>query len=141
MTEHALLEVLGPIRDETLQLFKGGVPDSPHAPKKVVAAASFSGLNFGLSPLRAQIIDFGIAFFANNPPPSLGCPIEFFPVELLFQYPASDKSDVWQLAALMFYTYTERYVFFPGFSVFALLVADIVKFHGPLPDHWRTKFD
>lgn len=142
MTEYDLLGVLGPIKDETLQLRKGPVPRSRHAPKKIVAAASFSGFNFGSASLpRVQIIDFGVAFHTNRPPPTLGCPMQFFPPELLFGYQASDKSDIWQLAAIIFYVYTGCYMFQVGFPIFAHLIAFIIKFHGPLPSHWRDRYD
>ncbi|KAK4151578.1 kinase-like domain-containing protein [Chaetomidium leptoderma] len=141
-TEGHLLEVLGPIKHETLRLRKGPISHSRHAPKKMVAAASFSGLNLGpSSPPSVQIIDFGVAFLTNNPAPTLGCPIEFFPIELLFQCPASVKSDVWQLAAVIFYTYTASYMFQVGFPIFPHLVGFIVQYHGPLPSHWKAKFD
>ena len=74
MTETRLLEVLGPVKEELLRLRKGPVPHSKHGPKKVVAAASFSGLDSS-SLTTVQIIDFGCAFLSNNPPPVLGCPV------------------------------------------------------------------
>jgi serine/threonine protein kinase len=136
------MQVLGPVRDETLRLRKGPVSHSRHAPKKIVAVASFSGLDLGPSLLaRVQIIDFGVAFFTNDPPPTLGCPIELFPIELLFRYPASGKSDIWQLAAIMYYTYTGSYMFQVGFPIFFHLVGYLVQDYGPLPSHWKGKFD
>ena len=88
-----------------------------------------------------QIIDLGVAFLVNDPPPTLGCPIEFFPTELLFQCPASAKSDIWQLAAVMFYAYTGSYLFQVGFPIFFHLVCHLVQDYGPLPSHWKGKFD
>ena len=79
------MQVLGPVKEETLRLRKGLVSHSRHAPKKIVAVASFSGLDLGSSLLaNVQIIDFDVAFLTNDPPPTLGCPIEFFLAELLF---------------------------------------------------------
>lgn len=139
MTESRLLELLGPIEEETLRLRKGPVSHSKHAPKKEVAAASFSGLDSS-SLATAQIIDFGCAFLSSSPPPTLGCPVEFFPPELLFGFPASSKSDIWQLAALVYYASTHQYMFQVGFQIFAHLVAFVVRHHGPVPAHWKGKF-
>ncbi|KAK3298003.1 kinase-like domain-containing protein [Chaetomium fimeti] len=139
MTESYLLELLGPIHDGRLRLREGPVRHSKHGPKRVVAAASFSG--FDISSLTSiRIIDFGCAFLSTSPPPTLGCPVEFFPPELLFGSPASTQSDVWQLAALVYFTYTSSYMFQPGFQVFTLLVAFIVQHYSPVPSHWRGNF-
>jgi serine/threonine protein kinase len=140
MTESRLLELLGPTKEETLRLRKGPVSHSKHAPKKVVASASFSGLDTS-SLATVQIIDFGCAFSVDSPPPTLGCPVEFFPPELLFGCPASTNSDVWQLAALIYYTSTSQYMFQVGIHVFTHLVAFVVRHHGPVPAHWKGKFD
>jgi serine/threonine protein kinase len=139
MTEAQLLELLGPVKADTLRLRKGPVSHSKHGPRKVVAAASFSGLDSS-SLTTVQIIDFGCAFLSNSPPSTLGCPVEFFPPELLFGFPASTKSDIWQLAAILYYTYTSHYMFQVGFQIFILLVAFVVQHHGPLPGHWKGKF-
>lgn len=139
ISESRLLELLGPIEDEPLRLRKGPVPRSKHGPKRVVAAASFSGLD--LSSLSSiQVIDFGCAFLNTSPPSTLGCPVEFFPPELLFGYPASTQSDVWQLAAFLYYTYTNQYMFQTGFQVFTLLVHFVVQQYGPVPNGWRGKY-
>ena len=139
ITESRLLELLGPIRDETLRLREGPISHSRHAPRKVVASASFSGLDPS-SLATVQIIDFGCAFLSNSPPPTLGCPVEFFPPELLFGCSASTKSDVWQLAALVYYTSTSQYMFQVGFQILTHLVAFVVRHHGPVPAHWKGKF-
>lgn len=134
------MELLGPVNEEALRLRKGPVSYSKHGPKKIVAAASFSGLD-STSLTDIQIIGFGVAFVSSSPPPTLGCPIQLFPLELIFGCPASAMSDVWQLAAIIFYTYTGSYMFQVGFPIFIHLVSFIVQFHGPLPSHWRGKFD
>lgn len=139
MTESHLLELLGPIRTETLRLRKGPVPHSKHGPKNVVKPASFSGLDIS-SLTTVQIIDFGCAFLNSNPPPTLGCPVEFFPPELLFDFPASTKSDIWQLAAIIYLTYSGIYMFQTGFQLFHLLIPFVVDFHGPVPSQWKGKF-
>ena len=139
MTETRLLGLLGPIKDETLRLSKGPITHSKHGPKKVVAAASFSGLD-PLSLTTVQIIDFGCAFLSSSLPPTLGCPVEFFPPELLFGCPASTKSDVWQLAAMVYYTHTNQHMFQVGLPIFTHLVAFIVRYHSPVPSHWKGEF-
>jgi serine/threonine protein kinase len=70
----------------------------------------------------------------------LGCPVEFFPPELLFDCPASTKSDVWQLAAIIYLTYAGSYMFQTGFQIFHHLVPFIAQFHSPVPSHWKGKF-
>ncbi|KAH6842481.1 kinase-like domain-containing protein [Chaetomium sp. MPI-CAGE-AT-0009] len=139
MTENRLLELLGPIHDEPLRLRKGPVPRSKHGPRKVVASASISGLDVS-SLTSIRIIDFGCAFFSTSPPPTLGCLLQFFPPELLFDCPASTQSDVWQLAAVVYFTCTNSYMFQTGFEDFTLLVAFIVEHYGPVPSHWRGKY-
>ncbi|KAL2130881.1 hypothetical protein VTI74DRAFT_5835 [Chaetomium olivicolor] len=144
MTETRLMEFLGPVRSGTLQLRKGPVAHSEHAPQRVVAPASFSGLDIA-SLATVQIIDFGCAFFSNSPPPVLGCPVEYYPPELIFGYPVSAKCDVWQLAAILFYTYTSHHMFFVGFQAWKdrfvwdkyvmAKPGDVVK-PVPLPDWW-----
>ncbi|KAK4040188.1 kinase-like domain-containing protein [Parachaetomium inaequale] len=116
MTESRLLELLGPIKEETLRLRKGSV----------VASASFSGLDTS-SLATVQIIDFGCAFSGNSPPPTSRCPVEFFQPELLF-------------GSLIYYTFTSQYMFQVGFQIFTHLVAFVVRHHGPVPAHWKGKF-
>ncbi|KAK4140678.1 kinase-like domain-containing protein [Dichotomopilus funicola] len=139
VSESRLLELLGPIKDEPLRLRKGPVPRSKHGPKRVVAAASFSGPD--LSSLTSiRVIDFGCAFLSSSPPPTLGCPVDFFPPELLFGYPATTHSDVWQLAALLYYIYANHYMFQSGLQIYTLLVRFIVQHYGPVPSNWRGKY-
>ncbi|SPQ27056.1 9b9f262d-e417-41ca-991e-9fbc54897877 [Thermothielavioides terrestris] len=107
--------------------------------ERIVAATSFPGLD-PASLTSVQIIDFGCAFANSAPPATLGCPLEYFPPELIFDDPASTHSDVWQLAAIIFYVCTDSYMFQVGFQIPFLLVAFIVQYHGPLPSRWRGKF-
>ncbi|AEO71962.1 uncharacterized protein THITE_2093464 [Thermothielavioides terrestris NRRL 8126] len=117
LTESQLLALLGPVADEELRLR--------------LDPASLTSV---------QIIDFGCAFANSAPPATLGCPLEYFPPELIFDDPASTHSDVWQLAAIIFYVCTDSYMFQVGFQIPFLLVAFIVQYHGPLPSRWRGKF-
>jgi len=140
MSESQILQLLGPIVDQSLRLRKGPVPRSKHAPKRIVAPASFSGLDPS-TLTTIQINDLSCAFTSDIPPPTLGCPLIWFPAELVFGYPASTKSDVWQLAALIFYIYTDTAMFQVGIKVFYALIAFVVQWHGPLLSSWRGKFD
>lgn len=73
-------------------------------------------------------------------PATLGYPIECFPAERIFSYPASTKSNVWQLATLSFHVYTNGHMLYVGFQVFAPLVGFVVQYRGPPPSHRRGKF-
>jgi serine/threonine protein kinase len=137
MSESGIHRLLGPIKAKKLRLQDGS--RSHHAPDKVVSAASLSGLDHS-SLASVRIIDFGQAFMQDTPPPTLGCPVDFFPVELCFGYPASPKSDIWQLAALIFMAHTDTWLFQVGFPVFVGLVGFAVSYLGPIPNHWKGKF-
>lgn len=144
MSEHQTLQLLGLVADQRLRLRKGPVLHSKHGPQKIVATASFSGLDFSTwtTPITIQITNLGCAFPSNNPPPTLECPLIWFPAELVFRYPASTKSDVWQLAVLLFYIYTDTGAMFQvGIEIFLAIIAFVAQWHGPLPSSWRGKFD
>ena len=135
--ETRLLELLGPVHAEELRLQDGS--RSKHAPVKVVSAASLSGLDHS-SLNSVRIIDFGQAFMQGKPPPTLGCPVAFFPVELCFGYPASPKSDIWQLSSVIFMAYTNTFLFQVFFPVFESLVGFAVSYLGPVPGDWKGKY-
>jgi hypothetical protein len=105
----------------------------------VVFLASLSGLDYStLNSVR--IIDFGQAFMQDTPPPTLGSPLAFFPVELCFGHPASPKSYIWQLARVIFMEHTDALLFQVFFHVYESLVAFSVSYLGPIPSHWVGKF-
>ncbi|KAH6842392.1 kinase-like domain-containing protein [Chaetomium sp. MPI-CAGE-AT-0009] len=137
MPESDLQQLLGPINTEDLKLQDGS--RSNHAPTKVVSTASLSGLDYS-SLNSVRIIDFGQAFMQDTPPPTLGCPVAFFPVELCFGYPASPKSDIWQLANIIFMAHTNTFLFQVLFPVFESLVGFAVSCLGPIPNQWEGKF-
>jgi serine/threonine protein kinase len=141
MTEQRLMELLGPLKQETLHNREDTISGSRRRPKRLVTAASFAGLDRLLTSVQIQIIGFDVAFPTNNPPPTSGCPIQLFPPELLFGCPASAKCDIWQLAANMCYIYVGSYMFQVGFEIFTHLIAFIVEYHGPLPIDWKGRFD
>lgn len=132
MSPKDVTQLLGPIKAEKLRLPKGKGRYSPHAPKQVVQTAVFSGLH-SIFLTHVRIIDFGQAFLADRPPKSLGVPIDFFPPKLCFGYPPSMKSDVWQLACVIYQTYTGRLLIPTVFRDFRALIKTIVSCLGPIP--------
>ena len=137
MSESSIHDLLGPI--ETKEYIPRSHSKSKHGPKELVGAADLSGLDHS-TLTTIQIVDFGEVFMADNPPPTLGCPIDFFPVELCFGYPASAKSDIWQLGTLVFMTHTKGFLFPIFFTLFQHLVSFAVYYNGPIPGHWKGKF-
>lgn len=132
-----LYHILGPIKTERPQLFRD--TESPHPPKRMVEAANFSGLDFS-TLTKIRLIDFGESFFTDQPPSSLGAPIDFFPPEICFGYTPSPKSDVWSLACVLYSVETSSFLFPTGFRIFGILVGTIVGYLGPLPEQWKGKF-
>ncbi len=145
MSLDQLLEFFGPIRAEPVRLSNkpsssGVPPRSAHAPKQLVERASLSGLDYSL--LRTvQVVDLGQAFFTNHPPSSLGIPVDFFPPELCFGYLPSEKSDIWHLACIIYKVHCTPYLFFTFFPIFEILIGTIVSHVGPLPQHWKGRFN
>ncbi|KAI1176560.1 kinase domain-containing protein [Nemania sp. FL0916] len=140
-----LLEFLGPVRTEPVKRGNGprslDVPSiSSHRPRQLVERAAVSGLDYSLFT-RIRIVDFGQAFFVNDPPPSLGIPIDCFPPELCFGYLPSKSSDIWDLACVIYQVHCHSLLFPTGFRVFEILIGTIVGYLGPLPQHWKGRFD
>ncbi|EGX93717.1 protein kinase, putative [Cordyceps militaris CM01] len=133
-----VFQLLGPIKTENMRPNRRQY--TPHAPRQVVQAPDFSGLDFS-SLTQIRIVDFGQAFFAQNPPRWLGVPIDFFPAELCFGHLPSMKSDVWQLACVLFQIHTKQLLFPTGFRIYEILISTITSYLGPIPQHWRGKFD
>lgn len=123
---------------EEIRLADGGTP-LKHSPREVVRPTTFSGLPF-YELKDIVIISFGKAFPEYAPPPTLNCPMEIFPPELLFGYPPSEKSDIWQLACLMYKVHTTRDFPFETDSSYEMLVWHIARYMGPIPSHWRGKY-
>ncbi|KAK1770396.1 kinase domain-containing protein [Phialemonium atrogriseum] len=127
----------GSIKAEDLKLPNGSY--SPHAPKQVVQTPEFSGLDYS-SLAFVRIVVFGQAFFADRPPPSLGVPIDFFPPELCFGYLPSTKSDIWQLACILYIVHAKVPMFSTFFRIFGILIGTVVGYLGPLPQQWKGRF-
>ncbi|OIW27961.1 kinase domain-containing protein [Coniochaeta ligniaria NRRL 30616] len=137
MSPASLYQLLGSIEAEDLKLPNGSY--SPHRPKRVIQTPDFSGLDYSsLSVVR--IVDFGEAFFTERPPQSLGAPIDSFPPELCFGYPPSTKSDVWQLACVLYTVHAKVPMFPTFFRIFGILVGTVVGYLGPLPQQWKGRF-
>lgn len=141
MSPAYLCQLLGPIKAEKLReprRSRSRSP-SPHAPKQVVQPADFSGLDFSsLSVVR--IVDFGQAFFGDRPSQSLGVPIDYFPPEICFGYPPSTKSDIWQLAGVIYMVHAKAPMFPTFFRIFEILTGTAVGYLGPLPQEWKGRF-
>jgi serine/threonine protein kinase len=137
MSETSLQNRLGPVVSERIRL-ADGKPPSKHSPKEVIQAASFSGLDFN-SLKEIAIVGFGKAFPEITPPPTLQCPLNIFPPEVLFGYAASKKSDIWQLACLMFLVHTRTLPFHTE-PFYEHLVWHITKYLGPIPSHWAERY-
>lgn len=138
MSPAGILQLLGPIEAEYIRPRKERY--APHAPKQLVDNAEFPDVDFSMLT-RVRIIDFGSAYFADQPPKSLGVPIDYFPPELCFGYLPSTKSDVWQLACLFYQIHTGRYFIPTGFEIYEALIGTAVHRLGPLPQSWQGKFD
>ncbi|KAM4057490.1 kinase [Hirsutella rhossiliensis] len=138
MSSAQIRQLLGPIQAEILRLCNGS--SSPHAPKQVIQTPDLSGLDYSILT-RIRIIDFGQAFFEDRPPSSLGVPIDFFPPELCFGHLPSTKSDIWQLACILYQIISGEFLFPTGFRIFEILVSTIVSYLGPIPQHWKGRFN
>lgn len=143
MDSQQVCALLGPQKSERLRLRNGGRSD--HAPKCVIQRPTFPELVVVRpSPLKAvRIVDFGEAFPFSQPRSTLGVPVNqgYFPPELCFGYPASAASDIWELACLVYQTLGTVSLFPCFFPIFEVLVGTAVPILGPLPAHWRGRFD
>ena len=101
-SELEVYQYLGQPRTAMVRLLSGAVPGQ-HAPAKVVEAIQYSNIDEKFLTGNVRIIDFGEAFFINNPPASfLGTPAAYFAPEMLFGWSALASSDVWALGCLIF---------------------------------------
>ncbi|KAK7703392.1 hypothetical protein SLS64_009061 [Diaporthe eres] len=135
--------LLGPLKKERLRLRNGNHSD--HSPKYVAQRPTFPDL-ITVMPTAlktVRIVDFGEAFPASQPRSTLGVPVSqgYFPPELCFGYPASPASDVWELACLVYQTLGTPPLFPCFFPIFEVLVGTAMPILGPLPVHWRGRFD
>jgi serine/threonine protein kinase len=136
--EATIRNCLGPVASEKIQLADGG-PPSKHSPRTVVQPASFSNLDFNQNNDIA-LVGFGNAFVEATPPPTLHCPTNILPPEVFFGYPPSRKSDIWQLACLLFKFRTGAYPFHTTLP-YEWLVRQATQYIGPVPSQWRGRYD
>lgn len=142
MDDEQVCALLGPVKHERLRLRNGSRSDQ--APKYVVQRPTFPSLVNTPNQLNTvRIVDFGEAFPVDQPRKTLGVPVGlgYFPPELCFGYQASAASDVWELACLIFQTLGTTAPFPCFFPIFEILIGTAVPILGPLPGHWRGRFD
>lgn len=141
-SEDELYERIGRPKTEAIRTASGNVvPDS--APRYVVQPASFTDGGSRWIRDTIRIIDFGIAFFVDEPPKDLGTPPSFTAPEAWFEMAAGKSTDLWALGCTL---YTLR----SGATLIQLywggtpveVIGEICSFLGPLPERWdRLWFD
>jgi hypothetical protein len=141
MLPDTVCQLLGPTIKEKLKLHDGSY--SSHSPKRVIRNPDFSGFNIEISSATVMIIDFGEAVLLDCPYSriGLGIPITSFPPEVLFGYPPSASSDIWELACLFCEIFYHRPLFPLYFPIFEMLIGQIVHFVGLLPQSWQGQFN
>ncbi|KAJ8127683.1 hypothetical protein O1611_g5953 [Lasiodiplodia mahajangana] len=118
----------------------GSLPP-PSAPRHIVEAINFRDIDPELLSGNICIVDFGLSFLTECPPPGIpGTPLSFLAPELCFGAPRSPTNDVWALGCLMFELCTNRVLFPLVFDRLDLLVGTIVDTLGRLPPHWEGCF-
>lgn len=143
MDSQQLCALLGPIKSERLRLHNGNRSD--HGPKYVIQRPTFPEF-VAVMPIAhkaVKIVDFGEAFPFSQPRTTLGAPVDqgYFPPEICFGYPASSASDIWELACLVYQTLGTLALFPCFFPIFEFLVGTAMPILGPLPVHWKGRFD
>lgn len=138
ISEVSLLDMLAPVRSHTIRR-ADGKPLSRHIPRCVTETASFEDFDF-CSLKEVVITSFGRAFSEYKPRSTLQRrPTAMVSPELLFGYPASSESDIWQLACLLFLVHTQKLPFRlnRGYDHF---LWELTTFLGPIPDSWAGKY-
>ena len=135
-SEEEVLQRLGePIINPLRRLDDG--PVEPTGPAYIVNAALLDKVDPHYWTSRIIIIDFGEAFYLEDPPPNgSGAPFEFCSPELMFESKLGLGSEVWALACTI---YTIR-TGLPLFEMFngnpAEIIKEFVRLLGRLPDQW-----
>ncbi len=118
----------------------GSVPP-PSAPRQIVEAINFNNIDPRLLSGNVCIVDFGLSFRTENPPPGIpGTPRSFLAPELCFGAPRSPSNDVWGLGCLIFELYANRILFPLVFDRLDLLIGTIVNTLGQLPPQLEGHF-
>ena len=71
-------------------------------PRYIVKPATFHNLGPDLLKDNVRLIDFGIAFFVDNPPEDLGTPPSFTAPEVWFERAAGKSTDLWALGCAIY---------------------------------------
>ncbi len=120
---------------------RDGSDPPPSAPRQIVEPINFKTMNPGLLSGRVCIVDFGLSFRTENPPPGIpGTPRFFLAPELCFGATRSPSNDVWGLGCLIFELSAARVLFPLIFQQFDELVGTIVNTLGQLPSQWEGHF-
>lgn len=118
----------------------GSVPPPP-APRRIVEAISLKGINPSLLSGNVCIVDFGLSFLTESPPPGIpGTPSSFLAPELCLGAQRSPTNDVWGLGCLIFEPHTGRILIPLIFDQLDLLIGTIVDTLGQLPPRWEGHF-
>ena len=100
LTKSQVIQLLGrPIRE--LVVSNSDEPLGPSAPQFLYEPVDIMRL-LPRATGNIKLIDFGNAFFANNPPKSVGTPACFRAPELILENKFGKESDAWALACTIF---------------------------------------
>ncbi|KAG7286027.1 hypothetical protein NEMBOFW57_008325 [Staphylotrichum longicolle] len=119
----------------------------PHHPDVLTAPASFSGLRFSTINSIA-LVGFGNAFPEPNPPADPARLSHLHlppppPPEVLFGSQYTRKSDVWQLACMLYKIHSTWLFPFGDLEMtsYERLVEDMTRYLGPSPESWKGNYD
>ncbi|TAQ91375.1 hypothetical protein B7494_g333 [Chlorociboria aeruginascens] len=109
------------------------------APQYIVEAAGLETLSIDDLSGNIKIIDFGVSFYANRPPPKLQTPPAFLSPEAMFE-PASGgiTTDNWALMMVIFMIRSGHHLFGEGTYEKLEAIQQIIKIIGPLPERWKA---
>lgn len=100
-SEEDIYNILGKPETEALRRASGKeVP--PSIPRYVVASASFHNVGPEWLIDEIRLMDFGIAFFADDAPEDLGTPPSFAAPEIWFERAAGKSTDIWALGCCLY---------------------------------------
>ncbi|KAI0023839.1 protein kinase-like protein [Xylariomycetidae sp. FL0641] len=139
MTEERLMDLMEPPRAAEVQTLSGA-PPGDRAPEYCVYKAEEFWSETLVIPTVAMI-DFGEAFFMDDPPKMLGTPVLYSPPEVIFSgtRPVGHYSDIWSLACTLFEIRHKGPLFTSYQSVSVTSTVESMEiFLGPLPEPYRA---